>query len=197
MKIILKLLKFWNKRISRKKRKVIFKPPYNYDYTFKIMLLGEPGVEKTALAQKYCFNIFNPSERLAIGVDFYVKTIEFGGKKIKLQIWDIAGEERFRFLLSTYCLGANAAMIIYDIKNPKTLNQIPNWTKIVREKASDIPIMLIGNKLDLEEFRELNREEGMEIVKKYNLSSYNEISTKTGQNVEKSFEVLTEFLLNQ
>jgi len=197
MKRISKLLKFWKKILSRKRRKVIFRPPYTYEHTFKIILLGEPGVEKTTLAQKYCFDIFNPSERLAIGVDFYVKTIELQGKTIKLQIWDIGGEERFRFLLSTYCLGANAAMIIYDITNSKTLDQIPEWTKIVREKASDIPIMLIGNKLNLEEFRELNREEGIEIAKKYNLYSYSEISTKTGQNVEKSFENLTEILLNQ
>jgi len=196
MKLISKLLKFWNKRISRK-RKVIFRPPFSYDHTFKIILLGEPEVEKTALAQKFCLNLFNPSERLAIGVDFYVKTIELQGKTIKLQIWDVGGEERFRFLLSTYCLGANAAMIIYDITNSKTLDQISEWTKIVREKANDIPIMLIGNNLDLEESCELNREEGIEIAKKYNLSSYNEISTKTGKNVEKSFESLTEILLNQ
>jgi len=161
------------------------------------MLLGEPGVEKTTLAQKYCLDIFNPSEKLSIGIDFYVKTIELDGKTIKLQIWDVGGEERFRFLLSTYCLGANAAMIIYDITNSKTLDQITEWTKIVREKASDIPIMLIGNNIDSEEFSELKREEGIEIAKKYNLSSYCEISTKTGQNVEKSFEALTEFLLSR
>jgi len=197
MKIISKLLNFWNNRISGKRRKVIFKPPFSYDYTFKIVLLGEPGVEKTTLAQKYCLDIFDPSEKLSIGVDFYVKTIEFNGKTIKLQIWDVGGEERFRFLLSTYCLGANAAMIVYDITNPKTLDQITEWTKIVREKASDIPIMLIGNNLDLEKFREFRREEGIDIAKKYNLSSYSEISTKTGRNVEKSFETLTEFLLSQ
>jgi small GTP-binding protein len=197
MKIISKLLNFWNNRISGKRRKVIFKPPFSYDYTFKIVLLGEPGVEKTTLAQKYCLDIFDPSEKLSIGVDFYVKTIEFNGKTIKLQIWDVGGEERFRFLLSTYCLGANAAMIIYDITNPKTLDQITEWTKVVREKTSDIPIMLIGNNLDLEKFRKLERDEGIEIVKKYNLSSYSEISTKTGRNVEKSFETLTEFLLSQ
>jgi len=197
MKILSNLLKFWNKRKSRKRRKVIFRPPFSYDYTFKIMLLGEPGVEKTTLAQKYCLDIFDPSEKLSIGVDFYVKTIEFNGKTIKLQIWDVGGEERFRFLLSTYCLGANAAMIVYDITNPKTLDQITEWTKIVREKASDIPIMLIGNNLDLEKFHELKREEGLDIAKRYNLSSYSEISTKTGKNVEKSFETLTEILLSQ
>ena len=194
---ISKLLNIWKKKLFRKRRKVIFRPPFSYDYTFKIMLLGEPGVEKTTLAQKYCFDIFNPSEKLSIGIDFYVKTIELDGKTIKLQIWDVGGEERFRFLLPTYCLGANAAMIIYDITNSKTLDQITEWTKIVREKASDIPIMLIGNNIDSEEFSELKREEGIEIAKKYNLSSYCEISTKTGQNVEKSFESLTEFLMSQ
>ena len=194
---ISKLLNIWKKKLFRKRRKVIFRPPFSYDYTFKIMLLGEPGVEKTTLAQKYCLDIFNPSEKLSIGIDFYVKTIELDGKTIKLQIWDVGGEERFRFLLSTYCLGANAAMIIYDITNSKTLDQITEWTKIVREKASDIPIMLIGNNIDSEEFSELKREEGIEIAKKYNLSSYCEISTKTGQNVEKSFESLTEFLMSQ
>lgn len=197
MKIILKLLKFWNKRISRKRRKVVFRPPYSYDYTFKIILLGEPEVEKTTLAQRCCFDLSNPSIKLTVGIDFYVKTIELHGKTIKLQIWDVGGEERFRFLLSTYCLGANAAMIIYDITNSKTLDHISEWIKIVRKKANDIPIMLIGNKLGLEEFRELNREDGIKIAKKYDLSSYSEISTKTGQNIEKSFEALTEFLLNQ
>ena len=160
------------------------------------MLLGEPGVEKTALAQKFCFDIFNPSERLTVGVDFYVKTIELQGKKIKLQIWDVGGEERFRFLIPSYCNGANAAMIVLDITNSKSLNQITELTTILREKSSDIPIMLIGNKLDLGEFRELEREEGIEIANKYNFSSYREISTKTGQNVENSFKALTEILLN-
>jgi small GTP-binding protein len=197
MKIISKLVKFWNRRISHKRRKVVFRPPFSYDHTFKIILLGEPEAEKTALAERFCFDIFNPSERLTIGVDFYVKTIELEGKKIKLQIWVVGGEERFRFLLSTYCLGANAAIIIFDLTNSKTLDQITEWTKIVRDKESNIPIMLIGNKLDLKEFRELKTEEGIKIAKKYNLSSYNEISIKTGQNVEKTFETLTNILLNQ
>ena len=197
MKIISKLQNIWKKIISRKRRKVIFRPPYTYDHTFKIMLLGEPGVEKTTLAQKYCFDIFNPSERLTIGVDFYVKTIELQGKTIKLQIWDIGGEERFRFLLPTYTLGANAAMIIFDITKFKTIDQMYDWVQTIREKAGDIPIMLIGNKLDLEDSRELKRKKGIEIAKKYNLYGYSEISTKTGQNVEKSFESLTEILLNQ
>ena len=197
MNIISKFLKNWKKKKFIKRRKIIFRPPFSYDYTFKIILLGEPGIEKTALAQRFCFDLFNPSQKLTIGVDFYVKTIELQGKKIKLQIWDIGGDERFKFLIPAYCNGANAAMIIFDITNSKSLNQISELTQIVREKVSNIPIMLIGSKLDLKEVRELNREEGIEIANKYNLSSYSEISTKTGQNVQKSFETLTEFLINQ
>ena len=197
MDIISKFLKFWKKIKFGKRKKVIFRPPFSYDHTFKIILLGEPEVEKAALAHRFCFDIFAPSERLTIGVDFYVKTIELQGMRIKLQVWDIGGEERFKFLIPTYCKGANAAMIIYDITNSKSLNHISELAQIVREEASNVPIMLIGSKLDLKEFRELNREEGLEIVKKYNLSSYSEISTKTGQNVEKSFETLTEILINQ
>lgn len=197
MNIISKFLKNWKKRKLIKRKKVIFRPPFSYDHTFKIILLGEPGIEKTALAQRFCFDLFNPSEKLIVGIDFYVKTINLHGKKIKLQIWDVGGDERFKFLIPTYCNGANAVMIIFDITNSKSLNQISELTQIVREKAGNIPIMLIGSKLDLKEFRELNREDGIEIANKYNLFSYSEISTKTGQNVEKSFETLTKFLINQ
>lgn len=197
MNIISKFLKNWKKKKLIKRKKVIFRPPFSYDHTFKIILLGEPGIEKTALAQRFCFDLFNPSEKLIVGIDFYVKTINLHGKKIKLQIWDVGGDERFKFLIPTYCNGANAVMIIFDITNSKSLNQISELTQIVREKAGNIPIMLIGSKLDLKEFRELNREDGIEIANKYNLFSYSEISTKTGQNVEKSFETLTKFLINQ
>jgi small GTP-binding protein len=160
------------------------------------MLLGQPDVGKKALTDRFCYDVFNPSERMTIGVDFHVKEIDLHGKRIKLQIWEFAGEERFRFLLPSYCLGANAAMIIFDITNSQSLEHLVHWIKILREQAGEVPIMLVGSKLDLEEFRELNRAEGIDIAKKYNLSSYSEISTKTGQNVEKTFEVLTKILLN-
>ena len=203
MKIISKLLEIWKKKGFRKRkksikeRKIIYKPPYNYDYTCKIVLLGDPEVGKANLTQRFCYNIFNPSEQLVIGVDFHVKTVEVKGKIIKMQIWDVAGEERFMFLLPTYCLGANAVMIIYDITNSKTLDKMYNWIEIIREKAGNIPIILIGNKLDLEKSREISKEKGIKIVEKYDLSGFTEISTKTGVNIEKAFEDLTELIINR
>ncbi|MFX0008675.1 MAG: Rab family GTPase [Candidatus Hermodarchaeota archaeon] len=170
----------------------------SYDYTFKLLLLGDASVGKTSFTKRYCYNIFNPSERLTIGVDFHVKTIDLNDKKIKLQIWDVGGEERFRFLLPTYCLGANAAFLLYDITRPQTLDNIGDWTNIVRQKAGEVPIMLVGSKLDLEEEqRQITREYGIQVAEKNELNSFAEISSKTGQNVNKTFEVLTDLTLKR
>lgn len=167
-----------------------------YDYTFKILLLGDASVGKTSFTKRYCYNIFNPSERLTIGVDFHVKTIELHNKKIKLQIWDVGGEERFRFLLPTYCLGANAAFLLYDLTRAPTLDNIPEWTSIVRQKGGQVPIMLVGSKLDLAEAqREIPKEHGVQIAEKNNFSDFVEISAKENLNVNKAFKDLTEFTI--
>lgn len=171
--------------------------PY-YDYTFKILLLGDASVGKTSFTKRYCYNIFNPSERLTIGVDFHVKTIDLKGKKVKLQIWDIGGEERFRFLLPTYVLGANAAFLLYDLTRPATLDNIPEWTSIVRQKGGPIPITLIGAKLDLADAqRKVTREHGIQVAEKNTLDSFVEISAKDNTNVTKAFEVITELTIGR
>ncbi len=135
-------------------------------------------------------------KRLTIGVDFHVKTIEINNKKIKLQIWDVGGEERFRFLLPTYCLGANAAFLLYDITRSSTLDNIPEWNSIVRQKGGDIPIMVIGSKLDLAETqRQIPTEHGVQIAEKNNFNKFLEISAKDNLNVDKAFRILTEFTI--
>lgn len=161
-------------------------------------MLGDASVGKTSFTKRYCYNIFNPSERLTIGVDFHVKTIDLMDKKIKLQIWDVGGEERFRFLLPTYCLGANAAFLLYDITRPSTLDNISEWITIVRQKGGPIPIMLVGSKNDLENTqRQVPREYGIQIAEKNKMASFAEISAKENLNVEKSFNVLTELTLER
>ncbi|TFG03743.1 MAG: GTP-binding protein [Promethearchaeota archaeon] len=170
----------------------------NYDFTFKILLLGDASVGKTSFTKRYCYNIFNPSERLTIGVDFHVKTIDLKGKKVKLQIWDIGGEERFRFLLPTYCLGANAAFLLYDITRPSTLENITEWTSIVRQKGGPIPIVLVGAKLDLaDDERKVPREHGIQIAEKNKMVGFVELSSKSGENVDEAFDTLTEITLEK
>jgi small GTP-binding protein len=169
----------------------------NYDYTFKIMMLGDASVGKTSLTMRYISGFFMEDLKLTIGVDFYSKTTSFKDKKVKLQIWDFGGEERFRFLLSQYSKGANGAFFLYDITNQTSLDHLPDWTQVIREHAGDIPIMLIGSKLDLNEFRAVTRDDGILAAKKYNLASFVELSSKTGENVEKAFNVLTEILFEK
>jgi small GTP-binding protein len=174
---------------------------YDYDYTFKLLLLGDASVGKTSFTKQYCYNVFNPSERLTIGVDFHVKTVEveYNGvtKLIKLQIWDLGGEERFRFLLPTYCLGANGAFLLYDITRPSTLENITEWTTIVRKKGGDIPILLVEAKIDLDELRKIPQEHGKQIVEKNKLAGFIEISSKQDVNVDKAFELLTKLTLEK
>ena len=135
--------------------------------------------------------------RLTIGVDFHVKLIDINNKKVKLQIWDVGGEERFRFLLPTYCLGANAAFLLYDITRGTTLDNIPEWLSIVRQKAGPIPIMLLGSKLDLaNEQRDIERDFGIEIAQNNGLH-FSEVSAKDDINVNKAFDVITELTLEE
>ena len=160
-------------------------------------MLGDAAVGKTSLTLRYISGFFLDDLKLTIGVDFYSKTTNFKNKKVKLQIWDFGGEQRFRFLLHQYCKGANAAFFLYDITNRLSLDHLPDWTQIIREHAGDIPIMLIGSKVDLKEFRAVTREEGILAAKKYNLSTFIELSSKTGENVEKAFDVITETLFER
>ena len=168
-----------------------------YDFTWKIMMLGDANVGKTSFTIRYISGFFLEDLKLTIGVDFYSKTTNYNGQKIKLQIWDFGGEERFRFLLHQYCKGANAAFFLYDITNRLSLDHLPDWTQIIREHAGDIPIILIGTRAHLEEQRAVTREQGIQAALKYNLSGFIEVSSKTGQNVAELFEIITEILFTR
>jgi small GTP-binding protein len=169
----------------------------SYDYTFKVMILGDDFSGKTAFIKRFCYNIFNPSERLTIGVDFHTKTMRSLGKTLKLQLWEVGGEERFRFLLPTYCLGANAAILMYDITKPSTLEKVSEWTSIIRSKSGDIPIVLIGSKLYSEEPQSVSTKEGRSVAENFSFSAFKEICPENGQNVDQIFEVLGELLIER
>jgi len=169
----------------------------SYDYTFKVIMLGDADTPKTSLTIRYISGFYLEDIKLTIGVDFYSKTTLYKGKKVKLQLWDFGGEERFRFLLHQYIKGANAALFLYNITNPSTLEHLPDWIRRVREHAGDIPIILVGAKAHLEELRAVSKEEGILAAKKYNLSGFIEVSVKTGKNVDQLFEnVIEKTILN-
>ncbi len=160
-------------------------------------MVGDASVGKTSLTIRFISGSFLEDLKLTIGVDFYSKITLFKEKRVKYQIWDFGGEQRFRFLLPQYCRGANAAFYLYDITKPVTLNHLPDWTNIIREHAGDIPIILIGSKVDLEKYRGIPREEGLRAKEKYNLASFLELSSKTGKNVEKAFRIMTKILFKK
>ncbi len=168
-----------------------------FDYTFKLLLLGDASVGKTTLTHKYVSGIFLDNPRLTIGVDFLSKKVVIDGKSTRLQIWDFGGEDRFRFLLPTYCKGANGAIFLYDITNSKSLYHLPDWTRIVKLNAGEIPIFLAGGKQDLEAYRTVTREEGMKATKENNLAGFLEISSKTGLNVEETFVNITRIMISR
>jgi len=168
-----------------------------YDFTWKIMILGDKASGKTSLTIRYISGFYLQDLKLTIGVDFYSKMTNYNEKKVKLQMWDFEGEERFRFLLHQYCKGANAAFFLYNITIPSTLDHLPEWTQIIREHAGNIPILLVGTKAHLEEQRAVTREQGIQAARLHNLSGFIELSSKTGQNVEKLFDTMTEILFDR
>ena len=158
-------------------------------------MLGDPSTGKEEFVNRYISKFFIEDMNSTVGIDFYSKTQEFRGKEVQLQIWNFGGQERFKFLLQKYCKGANGVIIMYDITNLKSLDHLPDWTQIIREHAGAIPILLAGNKLNLEKSRKISKEEGILTAKKYDLSGCVELSSKTGQNVENTFEILTKVII--
>ncbi|MFX0007876.1 MAG: Rab family GTPase [Promethearchaeota archaeon] len=168
-----------------------------YDATYKIVLFGEAGAPKVELVQKFLTNLFKSDARMTIGVDFEVKSLEVDNKRIKLQVWDFGGEERFKFLLSTYVRGANGALFLYDVNNYSSIAHIDDWLMIVKKEiqAEDqFPILVVGIVSELEN-REVSSEEGMSIAKSKGVDGFIECSPRTGENVEETFETLTRLML--
>uniref|UniRef100_A0A3B4ANN7 small monomeric GTPase n=1 Tax=Periophthalmus magnuspinnatus TaxID=409849 RepID=A0A3B4ANN7_9GOBI len=106
-----------------------------YDYLFKLLLIGDSGVGKTCVLFRFSEDAFNSTFISTIGIDFKIRTIELDGKKIKLQIWDTAGQERFRTITTAYYRGAMGIMLVYDITNEKSFENIKNWIRNIEEVA--------------------------------------------------------------
>lgn len=166
-----------------------------YDYLIKIMFFGKPSEGKQDLT-KYCDQSFSSKySKSTTGVELYPIDIQSKGKLVKLQLWDISEKERFRSFIPNFMKGANGALLIYDIANSKTLDSLVKYIPIVRENAGNIPIILIGTKSDIEVNREVSKEYGNKIARKYNLSAFVEISSKKEDDVKQMFEAFTELFI--
>ncbi|CAH0724399.1 unnamed protein product, partial [Brenthis ino] len=141
-----------------------------YAYLFKYIIIGDTGVGKSCLLLQFTDKRFQPVHDLTIGVEFGARMITIDGKQIKLQIWDTAGQEAFRSITRSYYRGAAGALLVYDITRRDTFNHLTTWLEDARQHSnSNMVIMLIGNKSDLESRREVKKEEGEAFAREHGL----------------------------
>ena len=157
----------------------------------KVVTAGDGGVGKTTLLHRYIEGRFLADTRMTIGVEFFLKEITVEDKTILLQLWDFGGQERFRFLLDRYAMGARGAFLMFDLTRPVTFESIEHWLGIARITDPDMPVLLIGTKSDLMEGPDpIDHSYIEESCKKFNLFHYLKISSKTGENVNLAFEIM-------
>ena len=167
-------------------------------YVFKVIIIGPGAVGKTSLLHRFVENKFSFRYKLTIGADFLSKIIDYNEDSIvKLQIWDIGGQDRYKFLRSSFFDGANGALIVFDLSRWHTFEELDEWVSDLREYAGEkIPFALIGNKVDLIDKRdELYERESAEVFAKKDQTFYVETSAKTGEKVGEAFLNLTERML--
>jgi small GTP-binding protein len=168
-----------------------------YQYIFKVILIGEANVGKTSLINRYINRVFNDNYICTIGVDFMMKTINYKENKIKLQIWDTAGMEKYKQITVSYYRGAQAAIICFDLTSKASFINLDRWIKefIQYNPNNETIIVIVGNKCDLVSEREVTREEIDKFVALNNYT-YVETSAKAGENVDSIFNEIAERLFN-
>lgn len=159
-------------------------------YAIRLLTLGDSGAGKSTLLLKYTQNEFDDKPMPTIGIDFRLKKIKINEKEIKVQIWDSAGQERFRTVTRNYYRGAAGVVLVYDVTNEQSFENIRHWISDIQTYAeSDVDLMLIGNKCDLQDKRAVDKEKGEALAKEYGVKFF-ETSAKSDINVTQAFDCL-------
>ncbi|XP_062454148.1 ras-related protein Rab-25 [Rhea pennata] len=162
----------------------------DYNFVFKVVLIGESGVGKTNLLSRFTRNEFNHDSRTTIGVEFSARTVPLGTAAVKAQIWDTAGLERYRAITSAYYRGAVGALVVFDITKHQTYDAVERWLKELYDHAeASVVVMLVGNKMDLAHAREVPTEEAKMFADGNGLL-FTETSALDSTNVEQAFETV-------
>ena len=168
-----------------------------YDYIFKLILIGNSCVGKSSIIQRYIQKTFNDEYTCTIGVDFFMKTLDINDNLIKLQLWDTAGTEKFKSITTGYYRGANAAFVVFDLTSRISFDSVSEWIQNYYNYSnpnSEKNVVLIGNKSDLKENREISDEEINKFAINNNIK-YFETSAKNGNNIEECFYYIAEKLM--
>jgi small GTP-binding protein len=167
----------------------------DYQYIFKLILIGNSGVGKSSILQRYMNKTFEESYKCTIGVDFLMKSLEVKGKTVKLQLWDTAGQEKYKSMVSSYYRGANVALVVFDITSRSSFESLPLWIENYYKNGPEQKnIILIGNKKDMADQRQVTQEEAEEFSETNNMI-YFETSAKEGDNIDYVFNFAAEKLL--
>lgn len=159
----------------------------DYDFLYKILLIGDSSVGKTSVLLRYVDGFFNPEFQTTIGVDFKISTLELEGKVVKLQLWDTAGQDRFRNIVASYYRGAQGIIVMYDITNEESFKNLERWVKEIETYLpGSVPKLLVGNKSDLSSERTVPKENAEELAEKLGMS-YTETSAKTSEGIKEAF----------
>jgi Ras-related protein Rab-1A len=158
-----------------------------YDYLFKILLIGDSGVGKSALLLRFADDEYSESYISTIGVDFKIRTVTIDDKSVKLQIWDTAGQEKFRTITSSYYRGAHGIIIAYDITDEASFNHVRGWFQEIERYAQDnVRKLIVATKCDMENKRVVDRARGQQLADEMGVP-FIETSSKNSQNVEEAF----------
>jgi Ras-related protein Rab-8A len=167
-----------------------------FDYLIKLLLIGDSGVGKSCLLLRFSDDTFTTSFITTIGIDFKIRTIELDGKRIKLQIWDTAGQERFRTITTAYYRGAMGILLVYDVTDENSFNNITTWMKNIEQHASEnVCKILLGNKCDMVEKKVVDTARGQKLADDYGIK-FLETSAKTNVNVEEAFFTIARDIKN-
>ncbi len=158
---------------------------------YKVLLLGDWSVGKTCLLMRYMDNTFTEMHLSTIGIDSKIKIVNLKeGLEARIQIWDTAGQERYKTIAKSYIKGANGILLVYDVTKRDTFEGIKNWVKQIKDQVSSkVSVILVGNKIDMEDKREVKTEEGEQLGKEFNYQFF-ESTAKDGKNVNEAFEAL-------
>uniref|UniRef100_UPI00398F3BBA ras-related protein ORAB-1-like n=1 Tax=Pristiophorus japonicus TaxID=55135 RepID=UPI00398F3BBA len=168
-----------------------------YDYLFKLLLIGDSGVGKSCLLLRFADDTYTESYISTIGVDFKIRTIELEGKTIKLQIWDTAGQERFRTITSSYYRGAHGIIIVYDVTDQDSFSNVKQWLEeIARYASENVNKLLVGNKCDLTTKKVVDYTTAKEYADSLQIP-FLETSAKNATNVEQAFVTMAAEIKNR
>ena len=172
----------------------------NYDKTCQLLIIGDSSVGKTSLITRYTNGTFKEEYLATVGLDYSSKDEEFNNETIHIKLWDTAGQERFKSLTQNYFRNAEGVLLVYDVTKTESFDNLRDWISSIKKNMETknifLPLIIVGNKVDMEDSREISKEDAENFAKENNYK-YFETSAKTGEGVDEAIRELVTLVLNQ